>query len=154
MDLANAKGYKSFLFGAKEQVVKDVAAHYNQIFDKEIVSGFRNGYFNESEEGSIIQQINDSGAQMLFVAIPSPQKETFINKYRHRLSNVKLLMGVGGSFDVVSGIVIRAPLWMQKNGLEWLFRLVQEPQKMWKRYLIGNIEFLFLLFKNKFKIGT
>jgi len=75
---------------------------------------------------------------MLFVAIPSPQKELFISKHRSQLSNVLLLMGVGGSFDVISGKVTRAPRWMQNNGLEWLFRLIQEPRKMWKRYLIGN----------------
>ena len=91
---------------------------------------------------------------MLFVAIPSPQKEYFINQYRESLKDVMLLMGVGGSFDVISGKVKRAPRWMQDNGFEWLFRLIQEPRKMWKRYLIGNLEFLFLLIKNKFNVGS
>lgn len=151
MKMADQKGYTAFLFGAKEHIVKTVSTHYNKTFNSKIIAGYRNGYFRESDEKNIVQQINDSGAQMLFVAIPSPEKEIFIKKYRNQLPNTLLLMGVGGSFDVVGGYVIRAPKLMQKLGLEWLFRLVQEPRKMWKRYLIGNVEFLFLLFKTKMK---
>jgi len=151
MQMANENGHKAFLFGAKEEIVKTVCNHYNVIYDGNIVVGYRNGYFSKNEEAEIVGQINNSGAQMLFVAIPSPQKEYFINKYREKLPNILLLMGVGGSFDVVSGNVKRAPLVFQKLGFEWLYRLYQEPRKMWKRYLIGNIEFVFLLFKEKFK---
>lgn len=151
MQMANKNGHRAFLFGAKEEIVKTVFNHYNKVFDSNIVAGYRNGYFSENEEVKIVEQINNSGAQMLFVAIPSPQKEYFINKYRKKLPNILLLMGVGGSFDVVSGNVKRAPLVFQKLGFEWLYRLYQEPRKMWKRYLIGNIEFVLLLFKEKIK---
>lgn len=154
MSMAFKKGYKVFLLGAKEEVAKNVADHYSQIFDKNLVAGYRNGYFSKEEENEIVEQINRSRASMLFVAIPSPQKEYFINQYRESLKDVMLLMGVGGSFDVISGKVKRAPRWMQDNGFEWLFRLIQEPRKMWKRYLIGNLEFLFLLIKNKFNVGS
>ena len=154
MFLAAEEDYKVFLLGAKEEVVKNVASHYGKTFHNEIVSGLRNGYFNEGDESKIVAEINNSGAQILFVALPSPKKEVFINKYRHQLPNILLLMGVGGSFDVIAGKVKRAPLWMQKIGTEWLYRLLQEPRKMWKRYLIGNIEFLFLLLKNKSKFET
>lgn len=151
IDLANIRGYKVFLFGAKENIVNLVARHYNKLFKSNIITGQRNGYFAESDETDIVEQINKSGAQMLFVAIPSPQKEYFINKYRKKMTNVMLLMGVGGSFDVISGKVRRAPRWMQDNGLEWLFRLIQEPRKMWRRYLIGNLEFLILLIKKRLR---
>ena len=154
MALANKQGYSVFLFGAKEVVVKNVADHYSRVFDRKLVAGYRNGYFSKEEENEIVEQINRSSASMLFVAIPSPQKEYFINQYRESLKDVMLLMGVGGSFDVISGKVKRAPRWMQDNGFEWLFRLIQEPRKMWKRYLIGNLEFLFLLIKNKFNVGS
>lgn len=147
MLMANKNGYKAFLFGAKEEIVKKVFKHYNNLFDNPIISGYRNGYFSEKDEVEIIEQINNSGAQMLFVAIPSPQKEYFINKYRKKLSNAMLLMGVGGSFDVISGSISRAPRWMQDNGLEWLFRLIQEPRKMWKRYLIGNFSYMRITFR-------
>lgn len=147
MDLANKKGYKVFLFGAKEEIVKNVVDHYSKLFNKSLVAGYRNGYFTQEDETEIVSQINSSGATMLFVAIPSPQKEYFINSYRKKLDNVMLLMGVGGSFDVISGKVKRAPRWMQNNGLEWLYRLIQEPRKMWKRYLFGNLRYIYLTIK-------
>lgn len=147
MALANKKGYKVFLFGARENVVKNVADHYNMIFNPNLVVGYRNGYFLKADELEIVEQINSSGANMLFVAIPSPKKEFFINTYRSQVNKILLLMGVGGSFDVISGKVKRAPRWMQDNGLEWLFRLIQEPKKMWKRYLIGNVKYIYLTIK-------
>jgi len=150
MQMANKNGYKAFLFGAKEEVVKAVFDHYSKAFGGNIVAGYRNGYFSKNEEVEIVEQINNSGAQMLFVAIPSPQKEYFINKYRKKLPNVLLLMGVGGSFDVVSGDVTRAPRWMQDRGLEWFFRLIQEPRKMWKRYLFGNLSYIRITIKAYF----
>jgi len=147
IELSNRRGYKVFLFGATEEIVKNVCTLYENIFNKGLVAGFRNGYYTQKDELDIVAQINNSGANMLFVAIPSPQKEVFINKYKHQLPNVGLLMGVGGSFDVISGKVTRAPRWMQNNGLEWLFRLIQEPRKMWKRYLIGNWIYIRLTFR-------
>lgn len=147
MVMANKNGYKAFLFGAKEEIVSKVFNHYNNLFEDNIVAGYRNGYFNENDEVKIVEQINNSGAHMLFVAIPSPQKEYFINKHREKLPNTMLLMGVGGSFDVISGSIARAPRWMQDKGLEWLFRLIQEPRKMWRRYLIGNFSYIRITFR-------
>ena len=77
----------------------------------------------------------------------SPKKEIFLNKYKAKLKSVNLIMGVGGSFDVISGEVKRAPLFMQKIGLEWFYRFVQEPARMWRRYLIGNLKFIIIIFK-------
>jgi len=95
-------------------------------------------------------QIAQSGAQMLFVAITSTTKENFLYKHSKLLKSVNLIMGVGGSFDVISGKTKRAPLWMQKIGLEWFYRFLQEPNRMWKRYLIGNSKFIFLVLKERF----
>ena len=81
----------------------------------------------------------------MFVAISSPTKENFLYENKELLNKVNFIMGVGGSFDVVSGQIKRAPLWMQKIGLEWFYRLAQEPRRMWKRYLIGNIKFITLV---------
>lgn len=150
MQLAKERGYKVYLFGAKEEIVSAVAKLYNDMFQAPIIAGFRNGYYSVEDESDIINEINKSQAEILFVAIPSPQKELFIKKYRAQLPNVFLLMGVGGSFDVISGTVHRAPRWMQDNGLEWLFRLMQEPRKMWRRYLIGNFQYIYLTFKSYF----
>ena len=98
----------------------------------------------------IIDQIIKSKANLLFVAMTSPKKEFFLNKYKAELKSINLIMGVGGSFDVISGEVKRAPEFMQKVGLEWFYRFVQEPKRMWKRYLIGNIQFAIIIFKARF----
>ena len=85
----------------------------------------------------------------MFVAISSPTKENFLYENKELLKNVNFIMGVGGSFDVISGLVKRAPLWMQKIGMEWFYRFAQEPKRMWKRYLIGNIKFIWMVFKER-----
>ncbi len=150
VEMAHQKGYKIFLFGATEEVVKKVVETYRQQYGPELIAGYRNGYFTKEEEPLIAKQIADSHAQMLFVAISSPKKENFLNTHKHQLKNINFIMGVGGSFDVIAGKVKRAPLWMQKAGLEWFYRLLQEPKRMWKRYLVGNSKFIWLVFKEKF----
>ncbi|MDC9724103.1 MAG: WecB/TagA/CpsF family glycosyltransferase [Urechidicola sp.] len=148
--LAAQKNYKIFFFGAKEEIVKGVVSKYSEQYSNDIIAGYRNGYFKKEEEQEIAKQISDSGANMLFVAISSPTKENFLFENKVLLNKVNFIMGVGGSFDVVAGKVKRAPLWMQKNGLEWFYRFIQEPKRMWKRYLIGNYKFLTLVLKEKF----
>jgi len=147
--LASEKNYKIFFFGAKEEVVKGVVDKYSDMYSDSIIAGYRNGYFDKSEDESIAKQIGESGADILFVAISSPTKEIFLNKYKDVI-NIPFIMGVGGSFDVVSGKVSRAPLWMQKAGLEWFYRFLQEPKRMWKRYLYTNSMFIYLVMKEKF----
>lgn len=147
--LSHKRSYKIFFFGATEEVVSTVVEKYSKIYSDDIIAGYRNGYFKKDEEIDIAQQISRSGADILFVAISSPTKENFLFENREILKNVGFTMGVGGSFDVVSGKVKRAPIWMQKSGLEWLYRVIQEPKRMWKRYLIGNTKFLWLLLRYK-----
>jgi len=147
--LAYEKNYKIFFFGAREEVVKSVVDKYSDEYSSNIIAGYRNGYFKKEQEQDIAREIANSGAQILFVAISSPTKENFLYDNKSRLNKVSFIMGVGGSFDVVSGNVKRAPLWMQNMGLEWFFRFIQEPKRMWKRYLIGNIKFVLLVFRWK-----
>jgi N-acetylglucosaminyldiphosphoundecaprenol N-acetyl-beta-D-mannosaminyltransferase len=147
VELAYKKNYKIFFFGAKEEVVSRVVNNYKIKYSKDIIAGYRNGYFKKEDEVDIAKQISDSGADILFVAISSPTKENFLYDNKETLRGVNFIMGVGGSFDVVSGLVKRAPLWMQKIGMEWFYRFVQEPKRMWKRYLIGNIKFIWMVFK-------
>jgi len=149
--LAYNRKYKIFFFGAKEEVVKKVVKKYSKEYSPEIIAGYRNGYYSEEEEPLIAKQIAESGANILFVGISSPKKEKFLYKYKHILKNVNFIMGVGGSFDVVAGKIKRAPKWMQKCGLEWVYRLVQEPRRMWRRYLIGNTKFIILVIKEFLK---
>lgn len=148
--LASKKKYKIFFLGAREDIVSKVISIYSDKLGKDIIAGYRNGYFKKEEEAQIAQQIADSNANILFVAMSSPKKEIFLNTYKH-LIKTSFIMGVGGSFDVVSGFVKRAPQWMQDWGLEWFYRTMQEPRRMWKRYLFGNSAFIFLVFKEKIK---
>ncbi|WP_162342128.1 WecB/TagA/CpsF family glycosyltransferase [Cyclobacterium salsum] len=150
--LAHKKKYKVFFLGAKEEVVAKVVAIYKEKYGENIIAGFRNGYFGKDEELEIARQIRDSHADMLFVAISSPKKEIFLNKYKNEMK-VPFIMGVGGSFDVVSGKIKRAPLWMQEICLEWFYRTMQEPGRMWKRYLTTNIAFVKLLFQERMKLN-
>ncbi|MNR41476.1 putative N-acetylmannosaminyltransferase [compost metagenome] len=115
------------------------------------VAGHHHGYFWD-DEAAIVEKIRASGAQLLFVAITSPKKENFINRWQDQLG-VNFVMGVGGTFDVVAGKVKRAPKWMQDCGLEWFYRIIQEPKRMWKRYFITNSKFAWLLLKAKLKIS-
>lgn len=150
VELAHQKKYKIFFFGAKEEVVKKVVENYSEKYSSDIVAGYRNGYFNKQHEEQIARNISNSGANILFVAISSPTKENFLYQNRKLLNKVNFVMGVGGSFDVVAGIVKRAPVWMQNYGLEWFYRFSQEPRRMWRRYLVGNTKFIFYVVKEKF----
>jgi len=150
VELAHKKKYKIFFFGAKEDVVAEVVKKYTNQYSSDIIAGYRNGYFNKNDEQNIAKQIAESGANILFVAISSPTKENFLYENKTLLQEVNFVMGVGGSFDVVAGKVKRAPLWMQDIGLEWFYRFIQEPKRMWKRYLVGNTKFILLVLKEKF----
>ena len=143
--------YKCFFFGAEDKVVKEVVRKYSLKYSKNIIAGFRNGFYEKNDEKIIVNQIKESNPDFLFVAITSPKKEIFLNKYKEELKNISFIMGVGGSFDVISGKTKRAPVFMQKLGLEWFYRFLQEPQRMWKRYLFGNIQFMYLVVKNIFR---
>jgi len=150
IDISYKKGWKIFFLGAKIDVVKDVVNRYSKEYSKDIIAGFKDGYFNINQEDSIIKLINNSKANILFIGISTPKKEQFINRNFDRL-NVNLVMGVGGSFDVIAKRVKRAPKFMQKYALEWLYRLYQEPRKMWRRYLYTNTLFILLVLKRVIK---
>ena len=148
LEMSAKRDFPVFLLGATEDVVAKTADKVQSLYPKLPLAGFHHGYFWDDEE-AIVKMINDSGAKLLFVAITSPKKENFINKWQDKLG-VDFVMGVGGTFDVVAGKVKRAPVWMQNYGLEWLFRVIQEPGRMWKRYLVTNSKFAGLLIKERF----
>jgi N-acetylglucosaminyldiphosphoundecaprenol N-acetyl-beta-D-mannosaminyltransferase len=149
--LANENKYKCFFFGAKEVVIKKMVDLYSHKYGPDIIAGYRNGYFSKIEEPLIARQIVDSGAQLLFVALNSPTKENFLYEHAEILKKVNFTMGVGGTFDIVAGFTKRAPYWIQKIGMEWFYRFLQEPRRMWRRYLIGNSKFIYYVIKDKFK---
>lgn len=121
---------KVYLLGAEEWVVKRAAEICSEKYGA-VVSGFKDGYFDLDNCGDILEDINKSGAGVLFVAMGCPRQEKFIIKYKDTL-NCKIYMGVGGSFDVLAGKTSRAPEWMIRSGLEWLYRVSREPARIWR----------------------
>ena len=141
------KGWRVFLLGAREDVVRAVRDTYLRKYPPLLIAGWRNGYWNgEQEEAEVVEQIRASRADLLFVAISSPKKEIFLGRHQAAMQ-IPFAMGVGGTFDVAIGRVRRAPRWMQKSGLEWLFRFMQEPRRLFRRYFIDDMAFIWLLIK-------
>ncbi len=143
LKMAEQENFSVFLLGGTQEVIKKTTETVKKKHPSLNVVGSHHGYFWD-DEASIVEKIKASGAQLLFVAITSPKKENFIDQWQEALG-VDFVMGVGGTFDVVAGKVSRAPLWMQQWGLEWLYRVLQEPGRMWKRYLVTNTLFATLI---------
>jgi N-acetylglucosaminyldiphosphoundecaprenol N-acetyl-beta-D-mannosaminyltransferase len=152
LQMSAERGFPVFLLGAKDEIVFEARCRVEERYPKLIVAGHHHGYFWD-DEAAVVENIRESGARLLFVAITSPKKEDFINRWKNQLG-IDFVMGVGGTFDVVAGKVKRAPIWMQKYGLEWLYRVIQEPGRMWKRYLVTNSHYAWLLMKAKLGFNT
>ena len=147
MRRAGEKGWRVFLLGAREEVVAAVAETYGRRYPQLAIAGWRNGYWKgEIEEAQVAEQVRASGADLLFVAISSPKKEQFLGRWQAEMK-IPFAMGVGGSFDVAIGRVRRAPRWMQRSGLEWFYRFLQEPRRMFRRYFIDDMAFIWLFIK-------
>lgn len=146
--LSEKKEYKIYLLGAKQVVVEKTAEVLKTKHPKLNVVGIHNGYFKEEDWYKISCEIKEKDPDFVFVGITSPLKEYLI-EYLQNQGNSCVFMGVGGSFDVISGNIPRAPKWMQNNNLEWLFRVIQEPKRLFKRYLFGNFKFIKNVFKEK-----
>jgi N-acetylglucosaminyldiphosphoundecaprenol N-acetyl-beta-D-mannosaminyltransferase len=132
-----------YFLGAKCQVVTALVEKSRIQHPGIEIAGFRDGYFDLDDHLAIVEEIRASQAHILFVGMPSPFKETWCERHRQRLA-VPVIVGVGGSFDVLAGFIRRAPRCAQQLGLEWFWRLLMEPGKLWKRYLTTNIEFIWL----------
>jgi N-acetylglucosaminyldiphosphoundecaprenol N-acetyl-beta-D-mannosaminyltransferase len=141
LERASQRRYRVYFLGAKADVVKRVVVITAEQYPNLIVAGYRDGYFSDDQYNTVAREIKESKADILLVAMPSPRKENFLAKW-YDFMQVPVCHGVGGSFDVMAGVTKRAPLWMQNCGLEWFYRLIQEPRRMWKRYLVTNTAFI------------
>jgi len=141
--LAHRSGRSVYLLGARPQVLSHLRHHLQQRFPGLRIAGSHHGYFDTAESGRIAEDIRKSGADMLFLGMTSPKKEIFLGTYGHSL-DVPILHGVGGSFDILAGITSRAPASWQRIGMEWAYRLAQEPRRLWWRYLATNSAFIML----------
>ena len=147
MGRSGERGWRVFLLGARREVVAQVAETYRRRYPQLVIAGWRDGYWQgEAEEAEVAAQVRASGADLLFVAIGSPKKEQFLGRWQATM-RIPFAMGVGGTFDVATGRVKRAPRWMQRAALEWFYRFLQEPRRMFRRYFIEDMAFLWLLLK-------
>lgn len=139
-------GQSIYLLGARPGVAEAAARAMQAAYPGLEIAGARDGYFTDAEESSVIDRINGSGASALLVGFGVPKQELWLARNRERLLT-PVQMGVGGLFDFYSGRVPRAPQWLRELGMEWSWRLVQEPGRMWRRYLVGNWVFLYRVWK-------
>jgi N-acetylglucosaminyldiphosphoundecaprenol N-acetyl-beta-D-mannosaminyltransferase len=140
---AAERGLRIYFLGARREVVAALVEKSRVQYPDIEIAGFRDGYFGRDDQPGIVEEVRASRADILFVGMPSPFKETWCERHRQSLE-VPVIMGVGGSFDVLAGFIRRAPHWAQALGLEWFWRLLMEPRKLWKRYLTTNTEFIWL----------
>lgn len=138
------EGFKPFFLGATLAGLQQAAQRVRERHPSLVFAGLRDGYFTREQEADVVRDIRSSRADCLFIGMPTPRKERFLAAHRDELG-VPFIMGVGGSFDILGGTVKRAPLCLQQFGLEWLYRVYQEPRRMWWRYAKTNTLFAGIL---------
>jgi N-acetylglucosaminyldiphosphoundecaprenol N-acetyl-beta-D-mannosaminyltransferase len=144
MERSARRGWRVYFLGGTTEVVRQAAETAVRRFPGISVAGWRDGYWRPEDEAAVAATIKSARPQLLFVAISSPKKEEFLARHRADMA-VPFAMGIGGALDVFVGKVERAPSWMQRAGLEWLFRFFQEPRRMFRRYFINDVYFFPLL---------
>ncbi|PPQ21380.1 glycosyltransferase [Bradyrhizobium sp. AC87j1] len=144
------EGFKPYFLGATPGVLHQAMQSARERHPSLVFAGWHDGYFKREQEKDVVRDIQSSGADCLFIGMPTPRKERFLAAHRDDLG-VPFIMGVGGSFDVLAGTVRRAPVRLQKLGLEWLYRIYQEPGRMWWRYARTNALFAGVLAQALFR---
>ena len=150
IEIACKKDYRIYLLGSTKEVVLKTKDIINARCGKKIVVGYEDGFFQENEFEQVVENINKLRPNIIFIGISSPKRELFIDFALDKLE-VNFIMGVGGSFEIISGFKKRAPKWIQKIGFEWLYRLIQDPKGKFFRYLISHSYYLYLNIKYIFK---
>jgi len=142
---AESEGLGVYFLGASQPVLDALVATLQARYPR-LRIGHANGYFSAADAPQRAAEVAASGASVLLVGMGVPRQEAFIEQYWSHLG-VKVAIGVGGSFDVLAGLRKRAPSWVQAVGMEWFYRLVQEPGRLWRRYLVTNTQFVLLLLR-------
>lgn len=132
---------KLFMLGAKPGVAEDAAKNLQRKFPALEIVGVQHGYFSQQKTPEVLNSINESGAHIVLVAMGVPMQERWIDQHSPSI-NTATCIGVGGQFDFFAERVSRAPLWLREMGMEWIWRLKEEPSRMWKRYVLGNPAFI------------
>jgi N-acetylglucosaminyldiphosphoundecaprenol N-acetyl-beta-D-mannosaminyltransferase len=144
---AAQRGYSIFLFGASQEVVGKTAVILAAQYPGLVVAGYHHGYVDEPDMPAVIDAINSSGANVLFVGLGSPRQELWMERYLPALHNVRACQGVGGTFDVISGRVRRAPALLRRANLEWFYRLVTQPRRAIRQIVLPR--FTYQVFREK-----
>lgn len=142
--LAAEQGYSIYFLGAKPEIVTRAVENFQARYPSLQIVGFHHGYFSRQEEPEIVREIKEAHPRILLVAMGSPREELFIYTHLHEMG-VPVCLDLGGAFDVAAGLTKLAPWWMGLAGLEWLYRIRQEPGRLWKRYLNVLPRFAFLV---------
>ncbi len=149
---AERRGLPVYFLGAKADVLAEMIRRLRVALPGLKIAGSRHGYFSDDEAPAVADEIAASGAKLLFLGMTSPKKETFVAGYGQR-SGASVVHGVGGSFDVLAGVVKRAPVSWQRLGLEWLYRALQEPRRLGGRYLSTNMAFLAIVARERLSLA-
>jgi N-acetylglucosaminyldiphosphoundecaprenol N-acetyl-beta-D-mannosaminyltransferase len=136
--LAVKNGYSLFLLGARPGVADEAAAKLAERYPGLKIAGVQHGYFGKDENAAVVARIREAKPEFLFVAMGCPKQEWWISENLAELQ-VPVCVGIGGTLEIVTGRLMRAPKWMQSAGLEWIYRLAQEPGRLWKRYLLEDV---------------
>ncbi len=152
----NNPDVRIFLLGAKPGVAEEAMRRINQAIGRKIIVGAHSPSFgfenNEQECAQIIEMVNQSGATVLAVGVGAPKQEKFICRYKDLFTQVKIFLAIGATIDFEAGSINRSPKWVSEVGLEWLHRLLSEPKRLWKRYLLDDPRFFWLVLLQKFNL--
>jgi N-acetylglucosaminyldiphosphoundecaprenol N-acetyl-beta-D-mannosaminyltransferase len=140
-ELCRKRGYRLFLLGGHREVADRAARRLSRDFPGLQIVGTHHGFFSSGEEASVLDRVRSAKPHVLLVGMGVPKQEKWISRHRGALE-VPVLWGVGALFEYFAGVTRRAPTWVRRWGLEWLFRLIMEPGRLWRRYLVGNVSFV------------
>jgi N-acetylglucosaminyldiphosphoundecaprenol N-acetyl-beta-D-mannosaminyltransferase len=154
LEVAEARGRSVYLLGGRPEVVHALAARLGRERPGLRLVGWRDGYGEDDAWETVVAEIGELRPDLLFVALGSPLQELRIDELARRLPTLRVAMGVGGSFDVLSGTKKDAPAWARGRGLEWLYRLAQDPSRLWRRYLVTNTWFLAAVMRDRLRLRS
>jgi N-acetylglucosaminyldiphosphoundecaprenol N-acetyl-beta-D-mannosaminyltransferase len=144
-DISKTKGYKNYFYGSGEDVLNKLKTNLSKGYPGLVISGVYSPPFRrltEEEEGKMVESINSNDPDIIWVGLGSPKQDLWMYEHRDRI-NAPVMVGVGAAFDFLAGVKPQAPRWIRNSGFEWLFRLITEPKRLWRRYLIDNPLFIY-----------
>ena len=150
--ISEEKGYRHFFYGSTQKTLDDMRATLQQKYPGVQIAGMYSPPFREmtlEEDTEAIKMINNAKPDFIWVGLGAPKQEIWMSEHQDKVNGV--MIGVGAGFDYVAGYIKRAPMWMQKLSMEWFYRLLQDPTRLWKRYVVTNAKFMYWMHKEKWQ---